>query len=265
MHRYAIAAVGLLVSASADAGSSLRSEAQAYYNGNVGYTWADRYWDEFGERRDIPCRSEYHSFSHYAEYGYSYYHTLFGQLGLARSSCGDDGESGLSDLKLGVRGRVNRYLNDRAWELELTIPTRDGQVGASVSCGAFELAANLERQHEDVTPWLTVGYGASLRLAQAPLVHSMRGKLSASGPVAPRWRWRIGAEHAFPLTERDSPDPARTLADCGTDSQILRAGTELKYQHSRWLGFGCGYGVTFWGVDTSANRGYYCGIARFWE
>jgi hypothetical protein len=257
--------LALAAAGSAHAGSSLRSESQVFYNGTLGYNWATQYWDEGGESHDIDCRSEYRAFSHYGEYGYSYYHTLFGQAGLAESGCGDDGQSGLSDVKLGLRGRVNRYLNDRAWELELTVPTHEGELGSSVSCGAFELAGNLERQHDDVTPWLSVGYGTSLRLAQAPLVHSMRGKLSASGPIVPRLKWRLGLEHAWPLTERESPDPTVTLPDCGTDSQTLRAGSEIKFQFTRFIAFGCGAGVTFWGRDATANRGAYCGLSRLWE
>jgi hypothetical protein len=259
------ALVGLMLAGSAQAGSSLRSEAQVFYNGTLGYNWATRYWDQAGDSRDIGCRSTYQSFSHYGEYGWSYYHTLFGAVGLARSACADNQESGLSDLKLGVRGRVNRYLNDRAWELELTVPTHEGAIGASISCGAYQLAANLERQHDEVTPWLDLSYGTSLRLAQAPLVHSLRGKVGASGPIVPRWKWRLGVEHAFPLTDRDNPDPTTTVPDCGTNSQLLRAGTEIKFQYSRELGFGCGAGLTFWGEDTSANRGVYCGLSRLWE
>lgn len=264
----ALAAVAaLLCGPAAHAGASLRSESHAFYAATLGYNWATRYWDEAGDSRDIGCRSEYQSFTHYGEYGWSYYHTLFGSVGLAQSRCADSGESGLTDVKAGIRGRVNRYLNDRAWELELTIPTHGGDTvsQSSVSCSAFELAGNLERQHEDVTPWLSVSYGTSLRLAQAPLVHSLRGKVGASGPIVPRWKWRLGLEHAVPLTERDSPNPNVTLPDCGTDSESLRAGTEIKFQPTRFTGFGCGFGLTFWGEDTSANRGVYCGVTRLWE
>lgn len=249
----------------ARAGTGLRSEHQMFYNGTLGYNWATRYWDEQGDLRDIGCRSQHQSFSNYLEYGHSYYHTLFGQLGLAQADCGGDSESGLSDLKLGVRGRVNRYLNDRAWELELTIPTRGGDIGrSSVSCGAFELAGNLEREHEDALGRVDLGYGVSLRLAEAPLVHSLRGKLGASGPIVPRWSWRLGAEHATPLTERAATGPT-SLPDCGTDSQSLRGQAEIKFQFSRFVTLGCGGGLTAWGEDTSVNRGVYCGYSRLWE
>lgn len=261
------AAIALLGAGAAQAGASLRSESHAFYAATLGYNWATQYWDESGDRQDIDCRSVYESFSHYGEYGWSYYHTLFGSVGLAQSECGDGGESGLTDVKAGLRGRINRYLNDRAWEVELTIPTHGGNTvsESSVSCGAFELAGNLERQHDDVTPWLNLSYGTSLRLAQAPLVHSLRGKVGASGPIVPRWKWRMGLEHALPLTERDSPDPNITLPDCGTDSHTVRAATEIKFQYSKVIGVGCGAGLTFWGEDASANRGVYCGLQRLWE
>ena len=258
--------VAMLAAATADAGSSLRSEGHGYYAGTIGYNWADELWDEDGNRQPSTCRSTYESFSHYAEWGRSYYHTLFGQVGLAHAACGQDAETGVSDLKLGIRGRINRYLNDRAWELELTIPTRDGGAGgSSVSCGAFELAANAERQHDDVTPWLSLSYGASLRLADAPLVHSWRTKLGASGRIAPRWKWRLGVDHALPLTERDSSDPANELPDCGTDSTSLRGATEIKFQYSKDVTLSCGGSMTFWGEDTRIYRGVYCGYARAWE
>lgn len=259
------AVAAMCLATSALAGAGLRSERQVFYNGTLGYNWAADYWDEDGDRRPIGCTSRYQSLSSYLEYGYSYYHTLFGQLGLAQADCADEKETGLSDLKLGVRGRVNRYLNDRAWELELTIPTRSGDIGrSSVSCGAFELAANLEREHEDAIGRADVGYGVSLRLAEAPLVHSLRGKLGASGPFAPRWGWRLGLDHGIPLTQRDSAGPTN-LPDCGTDSQFVRTGAELKFQQDRLRTWGCGGSVTVWGEDTSVNRGIYCGYSRLWE
>jgi len=258
--------LALLVASGADAGSSLRSEGHGYYAGTLGYNWASELWDEDGNRQEASCRNVYESLSNYVEWGKSYYYTLFGQLGLARSACADDSEAGLSDLKLGLRGRINRYLNDRAWELEVTVPTRKGGAGgSSVSCGAFELAANAERQHDDVTPWLSLSYGASLRLADAPLVHSFRSKVGASGPIVQSWKWRLGLEHTMPLTERAGTVAANELPDCGTDSTSLRGGAEIKFQYSKFVTLGCGGGLTFWGEDTRAYRAVYCGYARAWE
>lgn len=260
-----VALGALLAPGLSQAGAGLRSEDSVFYNGTLGYHWATQYWDEQRDKRPIGCRSEYLSFSNYLEYGFSYYRTLYGQLGLARATCGNESEAGLGDLKLGVRGRINRYLNDRAWELEVTIPTRGGGIGrSSVSCGAFEFAANLEREHEDALPGVNFTYGSSLRLAQAPLVHSLRGKAGASGAFAPRWRWRFGMEHAVPLTERAATGPT-ALPDCGTDSHSVRLNAEIKFQQSRWITLGCGAGFTAWGEDTSVTRGVYCGFSRLWE
>jgi len=261
----AVACGGTLAAAS-HAGSSLRSENHVFYSGTVGYNWATQAWDEDGSRYDTDCRSQYEQFSNYAEWGKSYYHTLYGQLGLARSVCGGDDETGVTDLKAGLRGRINRYLNDRAWELEVTIPTRKGGPGASsVSCGAAELAANVERQHDDVLPWLSVNYGASLRLAESPLEHSLRGKLGASGALAPRWRWRVAVEQAVPLTDHDDSAADLSLPDCGTDASSTRGGGEVKFQWVKNVTLGCGATMTFLGEDTRAYRGIYCGYSKLWE
>lgn len=265
--RVAGAALGALLAATAHAGAGLRSESQVYYTGTIGHTWATEYWDESGTRLPIGCESTYDVFSNYAEYGWSYFHTLFAQLGQARARCGDDAaENGLTDLQLGIRGRLNRYRNDGAWELQLTVPTQRDSIGESrIGCGAWQLSGGAEWQRDEVLPWLDAGWGLALRAAQAPLVHSARAKASLSGPLAGRFRWRLGADYTRPLTSRDAPGPDLTLPDCGTDSTVWHGAAELKYQWSPAVTLSCGAGRAFDGEDATVNRGWFCSWSRQWD
>lgn len=265
--RSGLLAAGLLLAAgAAQAGAALRSESEFFYAGTLGRTWATDYWDDDGVRQPIGCESTYDAFSNYAEYGWSYWHTLFAQLGQARARCGAQEDNGLTDLKLGLRGRLNRYRNDRAWELELTVPTQGESVGESnIGCGAWELSAGAEWQHEAVLPGLDAGYGVALRAAEAPLVHSARAKASLSGPLPARLRWRLGADYTRPLTHRDAPGPDFTLPDCGTDSTVWRGAAELKYRWSPAVTLSCGASRALDGEDASINRGAYCTWSRLWR
>lgn len=261
------AAVAAAIAASAaQAGAGLRSESEVYYSGTVGHTWATEYWDAAGARHAIGCESTYDVFSSYAEYGWSYYHTLFAQLGQARARCGGAAENGLTDLQVGVRGRLDRYRNDGAWELQLTVPTQSDAIGESnIGCGAWQGSAGAEWQRDEVLPWLDAGWGVAVRAAQAPLVHSARAKASLSGPLPARWRWRLGADYTRPLTHRDATAPNLTLPDCGTDSTVWHGTAELKYQWSKPVTLSCGAGRAFAGEDATINRGWFCTWSRQWD
>jgi hypothetical protein len=258
-------ALGLFAADAALAGAALRSEEELLYSVALGHSWATQTWDDHGDTEDIGCRNEYTGLSHYVEYGYSYYYTLFGNVGTARSSCGSEGENGLSDLRLGIRGRVNRYLNTRGWEVVLTAPLSGEQVGTSrIGCGAFGLAGNLDRKDKLVDDYLSVAYGLSLRLWESPLAHEMREEVELSGRITSRLGWSAGMQHGFPLSDA-RPDPQGAASDCGTTAQSVKANAALKYAFTNDKSATCGYGHAVWGEETSVGRSAYCAYTYIWR
>lgn len=260
----ALAAAAALLCGAAQAASGLRSEKDVLYAASLGYLTATEDWDGAGDLQDNDCRSQYTGLSHYAEYGFNYYYTGFAKLALAESRCADAARTGFSDLKLGLRGRINRYRNDRAWEVEATIPTRRGEVsGRRLGCGAFGVAGNVDFKDEYATNQF-LEYGASVQLWESPLAHQFKANVGGSGYITNRWSWNLGLLGSVPLTD-GSGDPGTLLSDCGTEGRVVRATTGARFKLSDFTSFHCGLTVSLWGRDASRSTGYSCGFARLWK
>ncbi|WP_287963123.1 hypothetical protein, partial [Alcanivorax sp.] len=107
----------------AHAGDWMRSAGESGLGVSLEYGTADHYWNRFRKLLKDNCTSnDWKLFLHY-EYGYSYDYTLFGNTALDTRRCGNRHSSGLGDIRLGVRGRLNPFRNGSTWELSVLVPT----------------------------------------------------------------------------------------------------------------------------------------------
>ncbi len=248
----------------AHAGSYMRSEGDASYSTSLGYSWATRQWDEQGNLQPSDCRREHVSNSHYLEYGYSYYYTLFGGASLAQASCAGESTTGFGDVRLGLRGRTDLYANHRAWELIATVPTDRSSTSPRLGCGAFGLAGKLARK-DDLMPGLALSSGVGLELWESPLVHQHDGGLSLSGPLRiGRLRWSVDLDGRMPLDE-GTVDVNSDISDCGTSGKVIKSGLTVGASLSREAYVSCGYDRALWGDDATLRQGFSCGYTRHWE
>jgi hypothetical protein len=252
-----------IVSAPAHAGSYLRSGEELSYSASVGYSWATRQWNAARELEETGCRREYAYNSHYVEYGYSYYYTLFGGALLANASCDADTHSGAGDLRLGVRGRTDLYQNHRAWELLATIPTERGDASPRLDCGAHGLRAALARKDE-LAPRLSLGSGIGVQLWESPLAHELDLDVSLSGPLRfAGLRWGFDVDAAAPL--EGGGGVGADISDCGTRGKRIKAGLTLGTSVVRGVYVECGYTQAVWGEDATLSQSFSCGLSRTWE
>lgn len=263
--RRTVGAACLLLGAGPAAGSSyLLSEGELAYRAVLGRTQASAAWDADGTLADLGCTSQRTTFDHALEWGQSYWHTLFGHVALAQSRCGERTRQGVGDLTVGARGRLARYQNYRAWELDATVPVQRG--ADAVGCGAYGIGGALERT--DRNPYAALSYGAALQLWQAPLAHRLKLQVQAGGPLGLHgitpWAWQLGLTAEAPLVDRPE-DPQARLNDCGTQARQLRAGTGLRYHWSRGVTVGCSMDATLAGADVNRSLGFSCGFARLWD
>lgn len=114
----------------ADAGAYLISEGQQQYTTGVTYLWADRLWDR--NRNNVPagCTVQDYYWHHSYTHGTSYYYNLFAKTALSYNTCQGRGAnpnqpsaSGIGDVELGIRGRLDKFRNGQSWELSAIIPT----------------------------------------------------------------------------------------------------------------------------------------------
>lgn len=251
-------------SAAADAGSYLRSADELSYSTSLGYSWATRQWDEQSQLQPTDCRREHVGNSHYLEYGYSYYYTLFGGASLAQAMCDAESTTGLGDVRLGVRGRTSLYENHRAWELIVTVPTNRGSPSPRLGCGAFGLAGKLARK-DDLMPGLALGSGVGVELWESPLVNQFDAGLSLSGPLRiGRLRWSVDLDGRMPLDE-GAVDVNSDISDCGTSGKVVKSGLTIGASLSREVYVSCGYDRALWGDDATLRQGFSCGYTRRWE
>lgn len=257
-------ASALLAMTSAHAGAGLLSSGDVSYSARFGYFTAEQRWD--GDRRlqDSACRSEYGNSTHAVELGYSYYHTLYAQSGLARSSCGGSSETGLTDIRIGLRGRLNVYENDGSWELEATLPMVGSTTGERrLGCGALGLAANVHKRTE-LTPALDAEYGASAQWWESPLADQGRAYAGLRFEFIRRWSLSGGAQGVMPLDDGQG-DPEGLLSDCGSEGRLVRGVVELKYRPIDPLNLGCGVTQAVWGEDAGRATGISCGFSYLWK
>ena len=252
------------LSTAAHAGSYMRSGEELSYSTSLGYSWATRQWDEQSNLQRSDCRREHVNNSHYAEYGYSYYYTLFGGVSLAQASCDQESTLGLGDLRLGVRGRTNLYENHRAWELIAIVPTNRGSPSPRLGCGAFGLSGKLARK-DDLRPGLALSSGIGVELWESPLVHQLDGEVSLSGPLRiGRLRWSLDLGGRMPLDE-GAVDVNSDISDCGTSGKLVKSGLTIGASLSRDVYVSCGYDRALWGDDATLRQGFSCGYTRRWE
>ena len=265
--RVACALAALLVAGAAEAGSYMQSGGDLSLSSSLGYLWATQQWDTNGRLQDSGCRREYSYLSNHLEYGYSYYHTLYGGVNLARSSCDPDSNSGLGDIRAGVRGRLDVNRNNRTWELEATIPTDSGNDpnGLNLGCNSLGLAGNVAMK-EKLLSQLAFGAGAGVQLWEGPLVHQLVGDLSLGGSFTrwSPWTWELGLSGKRPLNSGDTP-ASGALSDCGTRSKVVRSAARIGYQYTDFVNLECGASLALWGVDVGRTQGFYCGFSRLWK
>lgn len=133
---------GLLLSASGNAFADnwMRSEDEGYYKASFEYDSAHNRWDQQNKSQVMSCTARNWKLTQAYEYGLSYYHTFFGSLDYRDRNCGNLDASGVGDLTLGLRSRLDIYRNGRTWEAAAILPTYSkSRTGASVGSGLYGL------------------------------------------------------------------------------------------------------------------------------
>lgn len=264
----ASAALSVVATVPAHAGSYLQSGGDYNYSLGLGYIVGDKEWDDRSRLQDLGCTSRYAFNSHYLEYGYSYYHTLFGGVNIADARCGADSKAGFGDVRLGVRGRLDDARNNRAWELQLNVPTSaDTSGSARLGCGVFGLYGGLATK-EQLGESLALGGEAGIQLWEAPLAQQFEGRLSLDGTLGARsvspWSWDLDLTGYTPLARRYSGIRSGA-SDCGTDGKLVRAAAGIGYRWSRESHFKCNVTAGAWGENSTRRQGLICGYSRLFK
>lgn len=246
------------------AGGWLRSEGEHRYSAHLQGSSSDTSWDKDGNDVASSCNSKGRSLTHEYEYGYSYYRTFFGKLSMASSECGADKVSGLSDVYLGVRGRLDIYKNGSAWEAALILPTGyDNERSNRLGYGEVGLDLGLYGS-DKISRKTTISYGGSLRFWAGPPSDQLRLKLGLSHKYSKLWSYNADIEGNFSLNNGRPAPIASINGDFETEFDVIRVQLGVRRNLGERLSVGAGLFSSVWGRDTSQRDGLYLNMSYVW-
>lgn len=106
----------------------MQSEGDSVGSTGAIYSVADSFWKRDGELVKYSTKQQQGIYYLYYEYGYSYYYTLFTSTAWIYSDRGTTTESGVDDVRLGIRGRLNPFRNGRTWQITAILPVRRWEI-----------------------------------------------------------------------------------------------------------------------------------------
>jgi hypothetical protein len=254
----------LMVLAVSEAGSWMRSEGEHRYAAYVQSSSADRSWDRDGNDVVSSCKSNDRSITHQYEYGYSYYHTIFGKVSMANSECGGDKASGFGDIHLGIRGRLNLYKNGRTWEAIVIIPsgydnTRSNRIGYGEL--GLELGLYGSNRLNDKS---RLTYGGSLRFWAGAPANQFRTSVGLTYKQNPLWSYIAGLSGNFSLNDGDTSLTPSIDGDFESEFDVIRAELGVRRKVGKRLTLGAGVFKYLWGRNTSQRQGIYLNLGYVW-
>ncbi len=248
----------------------MRSEGDRYYWAGTSYSTGDQFWDGESDLQDADCRNNDWKTFHKFEYGYSYYSTLVAGLSAGSVRCGDDELTGVGDLTLGIRGRLDIYSNGKSWEITAIIPTGyDRNNPSRLGNGRFGIEGGVawssrERGRSMLSPWSWEG-STSIRLWQGPPADqflssfSVRRRITAVSGISVR----ISSDISF---RNESPEKVkfenRTRL---TDFDKIRAAISWSSRiNTRWS-YQTSMGHVLWGRNATNNLTVGLNISYDWR
>jgi len=239
------------------------SEGQHRYTTGITYATAKDTFNQFRHRVPQGCTSRDYYWHHSYTYGYSYYYNLFVNGGLANQSCGAQPKvTGVGDIQVGVRGRLDKFRNGRTWELAVWIPTGyDNQRVNRLGFGRFGVWAGVN--------WSTqnTGWEASMpsywELGTG--IAYWFGSPATQSKTFLKWSWRLDDKgvnrivlgSVLRLSFRDGT-PEFPAAFAGfprfsNDYDQLRLYAKYSHRLSKQWAVSTTVGNTVWGRNVSAS------------
>lgn len=248
----------------------LRSEGEKYYWAGINYSTGDQRWDNDSDLEDAGCRNNDWYTHQKIEYGYSYYHTLVAGIDAASVHCGGDDLTGVGDLTLGIRGRLDKYSNGKSWEITAIIPTgydrndpsRLGNGRLGIEGGLAWLSSSGEA--ESSSPWYWGGGGA-VRLWRGPPADQFLGyltvhrRLTASGGIGLRVNADISLRNESP--EKTKFENRTRL----TDFDKINAKFSWSSRITPYWSYQTTVGHVLWGRNARHNLTIGFNISRHWN
>ncbi len=246
------------------AGSWLLSQGENQYTSSLSYSTSTAYWDSSGVLHESGQRSHSWSVNQRYEYGYSYYRTLYLSTDLIHKTSGSGSVSGLGDLMLGVRGRLNRYRNGLAWEAGVIVPTgysRDRRIRLGYGRFGFEVALAMRflgraKSHAEVE--------VKVRHWQGPPADQFRPSLKWVRQLTPNWNGWGEIQGVFSFGNGQLESIPGIDYDRLPEYDVIRVGLGVKHAFRRRWSLGLGLYWNVWGRNAGKSVGGDVSVSRSW-
>lgn len=246
------------------ASAYMLSEGENMYTMGFTYSTATDWFNQNRNRVPQGCTSHDYSWNHSYTYGYSYYYNFFANTSLANQGCGAGQKTtGVGDVMLGIRGRLDITRNGRTWELAAIIPTgydsqrinRLGYGKIGIWGGVAFSTQSTGWEEKEPTYW-EAGTGITYWI----------GSPATQWKSYAKWSWRIdeNAVNRFTLkgvlklSLRDgTPEPIPAAGNFPRYSGDYDAGiisAKLAHRISDQFTVSGTVGETIWGRKISASR-----------
>jgi hypothetical protein len=251
------------------------SEGEHRYTTGLQYASATQFFNQLRNRVPQGCTSKDYTWHNSYTYGYSYYYNVFGSVSWINRNCAAAaGSTGIGDVRVGVRGRLDKFRNGRTWELALTIPTGYnnqkvnrlgfGRIGL---WGGVAWSTQNTGWEQKMPSYWEVGTGIQLWLG-SPATQS-RSFVKYSWRLDKHGTHRLSLTGRLNLSFRDGT-PTFPVAFAGFprfagdfDSGVISAKYSRKLT-DKWS-IAPAFGLTVWGRNTSASWHADLSITRQWK
>lgn len=261
------------IPAVAQAGAWMRSEGELQLGMNLSLSTANDSWDKERRLVDTGCTTHRQYADVHGEYGYSYYHTIFADAGISNKECsGQTRVSGLSDISMGLRGRLDVFRNGRTWEVSLRLPVSGNTADpARPGNGEFGLNAGVHFRlapdpYENPALMLQNGiwsWGTGMRLWTGGLAHNWWGYLDWRRDIGDGL-WSISPRLDGVLSFGEGGAPAAQNFR-SNDYDKLAATIDLKREINRDYSISIAFVRNLWGKNTDRESMLRLGMSRQWR
>ena len=243
-----------------------------------------RYRNTCGASYDVPI---------VVEYGYSYYHTLFASTSVSSFSCGAGQKTGLTDVELGVRGRVDLFRNDHIWEVATIIPNYVDPAGGARLPKNYGIRLGLVSSNR-INPYQSFMAGDEFSMLGQPDVISYGvGLLTWAGHIPNEVSAYAGWVHTITdtswsnnkgggwylsafldgtnslgkthMTVAAAVPPARPQRDVHDSYSLIRGYIGLSHPLTQYSTFSISAKQGLWGKNTSSPSGIHFGYSHSWQ
>lgn len=261
---------------------------------SIGVTVSDigEFFDRAGNRVRNTCGGAL-DMPMQVEYGASYYRTYYASTSLSAYNCGLGQVSGLTDVELGMRGRMNLTTSDHIWELAAIIPNYVDPMGAARQPKDFGVKFGLHSSNR-IDPYQSfmagdpssllgqsnvISYGAGVKMWVGHIPNELSGYMGwAHTLFNSAWKEDIGGWYfsarldgstSFGKEHNFNPGPGifptTGVRDVHDHYSLVTGHVGLSHsltEHSS-VQFSLKHGL--WGRNMGSPSGVYVGYSKVWR